>query len=204
MWDYKALVLAITLVAATPLSWSKHGTPQSPTNATTSAPNVLPTKGLIEQGTYKNVSIGLEFTPAENLHLQAPEMKGTPGSTPLLVTVQALGDQGLISSLFWARSLTVFYADALAYYPEDQRNAPRYMRKVIRANEAEGFQHIDGEASGQISAIPFVRADFVKRGGREVVLVTTNNIYAFVFIFAGSDLDVTNKLIASTKIKFSP
>jgi len=131
-------------------------------------------------------------------------MKGTPGSIPLLVTVQALADQGVISSLFWVRSLTVFYADALAYYPEDQRNAPRYMKKVIRANEAEGFQHVDGETSGQISGIPFIRADFAKRGGREVVLVTTNNTHALVFIFAGSGLEVTNKLIASTKLKFTP
>jgi len=204
MRDYTALVLAITFVAATPLSWSQRGTPRSPTNATSSAPNVLPTKGLIEQGTYKNDSIGLEFTPAENLHLQEPEMKGTPGSTPFLVTVQALADQGMISSLFWVRSLTVFYADALAYHPEDQRNAPRYMKKVIRANEAEGFQHVDGEPSGQISGIPFIRTDFAKRGGHEVVLVTTNSTYAFVFIFAGSYLEVTNKLIASTKIKFTP
>ena len=204
MCDYRALVLAIALVAATPFSRSRHGTPQSRTNATTSTPSVLPTKGLIEQGAYKNASIGLEFTPAENLHLQEPEMKGTPGSTPFLVTVQALADQGVISSLFWVRSLTVFYADALAYYPEDQRNSARYMKKVIRANEADGFHHVDGEASDQISGIPFVRADFTRRGGHETVLVMTNNTYAFVFIFAGSDLEVTNKLIASTKIKLTP
>jgi hypothetical protein len=204
MWDYRALVLAIALVAAAPFSGSQHGTPQSRPNTTTSTPRVLPTKGVIEQGTYKNASIGLEFTPAEDLHLQEPEMKGSPGSTPFLLTVQALADQGVISSLLWVRSLTVFYADALAYYPEDQRNAARYLKKIIRANEADGFQHVDGEASGQISGIPFVRADFARRGGREAVLVMTNNTYAFVFIFAGSDVGTTNKLIASTKLKLTP
>lgn len=204
MSDCKALVLAITLVAVTPFSGSQHATPETRAKTTTSTPNVLPTKGVIEEGTYRNASIGLEFTPAENLHLQEPEMKGTPGSTPLVITVQAVADQGLISSLFWVRSLTVFYADALAYYPEEQRNALRYMKKVIRANQTDGFQLADAETSDQISGIPFVRADFVKRGGHESVLVMTNNTYAFVFIFAGSDVEVTNKVIASTKIKFIP
>ena len=198
------MVLAITLAAATPFSLLRQGAPQSRAKTTASTQNVLPTKGLIEQGTYKNPSIGLEFTPAENLHLQESEMKGTPGTTPLLITVQALADRGLISGLFSARSLTIFYADTLAYYPEEQRNAPRYLKKVIRANEADGFQHVDGETSDKISEIPFVRADFVKGEVHEAVLVMTHNAYAFVFIFAGSDVEVTNKLIASTKVKLTP
>jgi len=204
MWSFRAVVLAFALVAATPVSWSRQGTPQSRAKTTASTQNVLPTKGLIEQGTYKNPSIGLEFTPAENLHLQEPEMKGTPGTTPLVITVSALADLGLFSGIFSPRSVTGFYADALAYYPEDQRNAGRYLKKAIRANEEDGFHQIEGATSDQISGIPFVRADFVKGQVHEAVLVAIHNGYAFVFIFAGSDVGAVNKLITSTKVKFTP
>jgi hypothetical protein len=198
-----ALVLTVALLAGTPFSPLQKATPQPRAKATISTPSVPPTKGDVEHGTYKNPSIGLEFTPAEDLHFQEPQMKGTPGTTPLLITIQALADPGL-SDLFWARSLTIFYADALSYYPEDQRTDARYLEKVVRANEGEGFQHIDGDASGHMSGITFVRADFVKKEVHETILLTTRNVYAFVFIFAGSDLGVTNKLIASTKVKLGP
>jgi hypothetical protein len=44
----------------------------------------------------------------------------------------------------------------------------------------------------------------VKGAVREAVLVVTHNGYACVFIFAGSDGDAVNKLIASTKVKLTP
>lgn len=129
---------------------------------------------------------------------------GTPGTTPLLVKVEADADSGLISGLFSARSLTIFYADALAYYPEEQRNAPRYLRKVVRTNEADGYQHVDGKSSDEISGISFVRADFTKAEVYETVFVTTHNDYAFVFIFVGPDIGVVSKMVASTNVKFIP
>src|SRR5437660_9687326 len=141
------MILAFSFAASALLSWSQQQTAPPRENTTNSPQNPLPTKGLVDNGTYKNTSIGLEFTPAESLKLQEPEMKGTPGTTPLLITVQAVSDGGVISSLFSSQGLTTFYADALAYYPEEQRNVPRYLKKIIRANEAEGWQHVDGKAS---------------------------------------------------------
>lgn len=173
--------------------------PQQLPAKTASAQSVLPTKGLIEHGTYKNTSIGLEFMPAGNLHLQEPELKGTPGTTPLLITVQAVSDRSLFSGL----SLTTFYADALSYYPEEQRNAQRYLQKIIRTNEADGFQRVESSKSEQFGGLAFLRADFVQGNAYETVLVVTHDAYAFVFIFAGSDVGVTNKLIASTNVKFT-
>lgn len=75
--------------------------PQSNAPAPASSQNLQPNKGIVEQGTYKNPSIGLEFTPAENLDLQEPEVRGP------VVTVTAL-DRGWSAGLFSARSLTVF------------------------------------------------------------------------------------------------
>jgi hypothetical protein len=204
MNDFSVIILAFLFAASTPLSWSQQETASPRANTSNSPQNPLPTKGLVENGTYKNASIGLEFTPAENLKLREPEMKGTPGTTPLLITVEGVSDGGLISSLFSTQGLTTFYADALAYYPEEQRNVPRYLKKIIRANEADGWQHVDGKASEQMTGILFSRLDFVRGNVHEAVLVVTHSGYAFVFIFAGLDIGATNKLIAATKVKFIP
>jgi hypothetical protein len=204
MQALSALIWAIILVIASPCLWLRDTHAQHTARTSSSAQQVIPTKGLVEKGVYKNLSIGIEFTPAENLHLQEPEMMGTPGKVPLVITVSALADRTLFSGVFSARDVTVFSADALAYYPEDQRNAARYLKKVIRAQEVDGFKQLDGAASEHISDIEFVRADFVKGAVREAVLVVAHNGYACVFIFAGSDVDAVNKLIASTKVKLAP
>ena len=205
MFGPTSFVLAFTVLIATlPSLGRRPESQQSAPKILPSTHGVLPTKGQIENGIYRNDSIGLEFAPAENLHLQVPEIMGTPGTTPLLVKVEADAERGLLSGLFSARSLTIFYADALAYYPEDQRNASRYLKKVARANESDGYQHIDVKSSDEIGGVSFMRADFTKSEVYEVVLVTTHNDYAFVFIFAGSDIGVVNKMIASTKVKFIP
>lgn len=196
--------LAILIAASTLFLWSQQEPAPQRANTRNPPQNLPPTKGLIDNGTYKNTSIGLEFTPAENLKFQEPEMKGTPGTTPLLITVQAVSDDGLISRLFSIQGLTIFYADALAYYPEEQRNVPRYLKKIIRANEAEGWQHVDGKADEQMAGILFSRLDFVRGNAHEAVLVAAHRGYAFVFIFAGVDIGATNKLIASTNVKFTP
>ena len=146
MQNSSALIWAITLVFVSPSLWLRAAHPQQ--NNT-----VTPTKGLVEKGVYKNSSIGIELRPAESLHFQDPEMMGTPGKVPLVITVAALADRTLFSGVFSARDVTVFSADALAYYPEDQRNAPRYLEKVVRAQEVDGFKQLAGAASKKISDI---------------------------------------------------
>jgi hypothetical protein len=120
-------------------------------------------------------------------------MKGTPGSTSLVITVKATGDHGL----------SIFYADALAYYPEEQRSVSRYAGKIVHANEADGWRYI-GATSSQIAETWFSRYDFAKGDAHEAVLVTVHDGYAFVFIFSSPDIGATNKLIAATKVKFAP
>lgn len=197
------LVLGL-LQPANPALHPQAASSQSPIRSSgqtsTSTQDVPPTKGLIDNGTYKNPSIGLELTPAAGLHLEEPELRGAPGEAPL-VTVTARADPGLFSGLFSARSETTFYAEALARYPAEQRNADRYMQKVIPANTEEGFRQSSATTFTQLGGNSFRRTDFVKAGLRETILVTTNGGYALVFIFAGSSVEVTKKLIASTNIK---
>lgn len=194
---FTALSIAAALVTPTPILLAEQATARVSTQASASPQNLPANKGLIEQGTYKNPSIGLEFTPAESLGLQEPEMRGT------IATVRAL-DRGWTAGLLSARSLTVFYAEPLANYSERGRNSASYMRKVINAQEANGLQQVGSVRSDQMSGIQFSRADFTKGRVYEVVLMTTHNGYVLVFIFTGSRAEVTNALIASTKVKFTP
>jgi hypothetical protein len=196
MWGFKTLFLLMTLAVTTPFLWAQQGgKPQPKTPASTQ--NVLPTKGLIDHGTYKNPSIGLEFTPAQSLRLKEPVMNGTPGKTPLFITVQAENDPG---SVF---SQTIFYAEALAFYPEEQRTTAKYFQRSTQVVVANGFSPVPGRSSAQISGIPFLCEDFAKGAVHETLLVMTHGAYAYVFIFVGPDGGVTNKLVESTKVKLT-
>ena len=98
----------------------------------------------------------------------------------------------------------IFDADALAYYPENQRNTRLYVDKVMRTNKALGYQTVNEVRQDEISGIPFVRIDFVKGDVHESVLVTTHEAYAFVSVFGGSDFERINETMAATKVKITP
>jgi len=153
-------------------------------------------KGLVEGKTYKNPSLGFELTPAPELQFDNPELNGTPGTVPLVVTVAAWGEKKLFST----RDGTTFYADALAYYPDDQRSTGAYTRKVIQANRDEGFEPV-GSLEGIFGGLSFARTDFKRGAVYEAVLVKACDAQALIFIFTGSGRDRVNKLIAATELK---
>lgn len=184
-----ALVYALRPTPAVSVDKDYKPTPTSSTSNTQSPPN----KGVIEGTTYKNSLIGLQFTPAPGLRLE--QMNAAASK---MIAVQAQNDPGPMYGL------TVFYADELAQYPEGQRSATKYLEKVVRANESDGFQLTEGEPSADVSGIQFVRADFVKGTVHETILVVTHNGYAFVFIFSGASARRTGQLIASTDLKLTP
>lgn len=93
--------------------------------------------GTVEENTYKNDSLGLQITPPPGLKFSAPELKGKPGTLPLLVTVAAWGT---------AIGGTVFYADDLGYYPEDRRSTKAYVERVVRNQKKEGVDLVEGES----------------------------------------------------------
>jgi len=121
--------------------------PSTPSDVTIKTPVPQMEKGSVEGRTYKNASIGLELTVADGLEFQTPELKGTTGTLPLLVTVTAWRQEGLLSP----RKVTAFYADALAYYPEGQRSTDAYMAKVIKGNRQTGYEPVESALRGCLS-----------------------------------------------------
>jgi TonB family protein len=174
---------------------------QNPTITVTPAPQPSPIpqfdKGVIENGAYKNPSLGLELTPTIGLTFTEPELKGTPGSVPLLVTVSAWAQPNLASP----RDGVVFYADALAYYPGDQRSTDAYNRKVVRGNEKEGFVAKGSTQTQKLGDLAFDRTDFTKGLVYEAVFVKACRDQAYVFIFAGAEQGAVSNLIKGTDVK---
>jgi len=148
--------------------------------------------GAVEDNTYKNVSLGLQFTPPPGLKFSAPELKGKPGTVPSLVTVAAWGV---------ASGGAVFYADDLGNYPEDRRSTKAYVERVIRSQNQQGLDLVQGETEGRLGGVTFARIDFHQTLSYEAVLVKACDAYAFVFIFASSDVESVNRLIEATTVK---
>lgn len=183
--DFRAYMMALAVCS------SQAQAPAKP-------PSRIPlNSGVVQGNTYRNNSLGLELTPARGLQFGAPEMKGTPGSVPLLVTVAAWGE----NNWFSANGGTVFYADDLGYYPEKRRSTKAYVERVVREQKKEGSELVEGAPEGQLGGVTFARADFRQPSKYVVVFVKACDAYAFVFIFAGLDAESTNKLIAQTNVR---
>lgn len=154
--------------------------------------------GSVKGRTYKNSSIGVELTAAPELQFGSPELKGQPGSLPLIVTIIAAAEPkpGI------PRPVMAFYADAMAYYPENRRSSDAYMGRVVFDNQRRGLFPADSNGSErEFGGVTFLRKDFAKDGIYETVLVRACRPQALVFIFTGSSRDPVDKLIAATQLK---
>jgi hypothetical protein len=154
-------------------------------------------RGTVEGRTYRNASVGIELTPPAGLEFGAPELKGNPGTVPLLITITAVGE--FIPLI--ARNVMAFYADALAYYPSTRRSTDAYMLRIVGGQQNEGYEPVASAASGKLGAVVFERQDFKKGVVYESVFVKACDAQALVFIFGGADQDAVNKLIAATELK---
>ena len=155
-------------------------------------------KGVVAGQTYRNTSIGVELTSPSGLRFLNPDLKGTPGKLPLLVTITAVGGIQLSS----ARDVMSFYSDALAYYPKNFRSTGIYMLRVVRHQRDNGYKPIQAYDENQIfGGIDFYRRDFTKGIVYQGVLVRACEAQVLVFIFGGSDRDAVNKLMAATNLK---
>jgi hypothetical protein len=94
-------------------------------------------KGVVEGRSYKNPILGIELSPPPGFDFGTPELKGDPGTVPLLVTINALGP----ATLFSSRDVLSFYSDALAYYPANRRTTDDYVRRVVLGNERRDSRH---------------------------------------------------------------
>jgi hypothetical protein len=186
-----SLVIAIATV---PLVFRQQSVPATQLRpaAPVPTPRILPNKGVVEGGTYKNPSVGIEFKPPLSLRLQEPQMKGSPDAAQLLISVVADAGTPLPA--------VGFYAEKLDAYPIDKRGASDYMQRLIRAQEAKGCQRAEAAMTTQLGGVSFLRADCEDGKGHEAVLVTTRNAFAFVFIFEARNANEANKLVDSTKV----
>jgi hypothetical protein len=150
------------------------------------------TSGTVQDKTYQNDSLGLQFTPPPGLKFGAPELKGKSGAPPSLVTI-ATGSE--------ANGAAVFYAEDLGYYAQDRRSTKAYTERVIRSQKEQGLDLVEAETEGRLGGVTFARIDFHQALSYEVVLVKACDVYAFVFIFAASDVESANKLIGETTVK---
>jgi hypothetical protein len=156
-------------------------------------------KGAIERGTYKNTSLGLELTPDAKLKFGTPELKGKPGDAHSSLMVMALGRFRSGS----AREATAFWAVPLASYPVGQRSTDAVMRKIVKANQKDGFSPAGGSFASELGGISFLRTDFFLREhpAYETVFVKACGAFALGVVLTGSDRDAVNKLIAGTVLK---
>ena len=161
-------------------------------------PLLMLEKGFVDGGTYKNGSIGLEFSPAPPLVLGKPEVKGLSADAAPLVTIGAWGD----ANKFSARQGTVFYADPLFPYPADQRSTGAYLKMVIKGNQTWGFELLESGLKDEMGGFSFARADFKRGVVYEAILVKACATDAFVFVFTGSRREAVNALIGASHLKF--
>ena len=84
---------------------------------------------------------------------------------------------------------------------EDRRSTNAYVEPVVRNQKKEGVDLVEGKAEEQLAGVKFSRVDFHSTLNYQAVLVKACDVYAFVFIFAASDLESTNRLIAQTVVK---
>jgi hypothetical protein len=156
--------------------------------------------GSVEGRIYKNASLGIEFTVPPEFEFRVPQIKGTPGSVPLLISIAAFGQTDSAQP----RDAIVFYADALAYYRQGERSASTYAERIRAENESNGFTLNGGVQSVRFGGVFFLQQDFKK--GRffstyQSVLVKTCRAQVLVFIFRAADQERIKTLLGSTYLK---
>jgi len=154
----------------------------------------------VEGRTYKNASIGIEFTPDPKLRFGVPELKGKPGTAPSSVTVAAWGELRPYS----VPEGTTFLATALASYPEKHRSTDGCVRMLIQANQRNGWKALRGSEGYELGGVLFARTDFFrafeKGSAYEATFVKACDTKALVFVFVSSGREAVDKLISSTEL----
>jgi len=186
--------VAFGIVICAMLAWSQ----EPPLGEKTSLPAPRLDKGSVDGGIYKNPLIGLELTPDPKLKLGTPELKGKRGDASSSLMIAARGKFRSDST----REVTAFWAVPLAQYPADQRSTDAVMHRVVEADQKDGFKPIRS-ATVAMGGTSFARMDFSHRDhpAYEAVFVKACETLALGFVFAGSDQDAVNRIIAATDVK---
>ncbi|HZC24219.1 MAG TPA: energy transducer TonB [Candidatus Binatia bacterium] len=142
--------------------------------------------------------MGVELTPPPGLEFVGdPELKGSPGTLPLVVTITAAGETTLLT----ARKVMAFYTDALAYYPSTRRSTDAYMLRIVINQRNDGYESVGSTSQDKLGGVVFWRQDFKKGVVYESVFVKACDTQALVFIFGAEDQEAVNRLSAATELK---
>lgn len=157
-------------------------------------------RGVVEGKTYRNASIGLDFTSDPSLTFQHPDVREN-GTKRESLSVAALGKATSGS----VREGTFIGAVALAAYPPDQRSTDAYMRKVADAQVKNGFKTVKGTSS-ELGRMTFARTDFTHSdpSAYESVFVKACDALALIVVFAGHDRDTVERFVAAADIRLDP
>ena len=187
--------LAVALVVI--LGWPQSPVGQSQTSL--SIPRL--DKGAIQGKTYRNASIGLDFTSDPSLTFQRPEVKenGTKHES-LMVGALAKVTPGSV------REGTFIGTVALADYPRDERSTGACMRKAVDAQLKNGFKTVMGTSDGKLGNVTFARTDFshTKPPAYEAVFMKACDALAFTVVFAAHDRETVERFVAATDLKLDP
>jgi hypothetical protein len=185
----RKLTVAIILSCALFPCCQRHAEKVVPTEPTSQGSRL--DEGVVDGNTYKNPSVGLELTPASELELQAPELKGTD------VTVFASGEYKFRSD----RNTMFVGIEGLAGIPESRRSTEGEMLSWVKVAREDGSKPIEENLESKLGGVAFLRRDLVKSNIQESILVKACRDYALIFIFAGPDREALNGIIQTTQLK---
>jgi hypothetical protein len=161
------------------------------------------TKGYVDGNTYRNPSIGVEFTVPEDFQFREPETASDPATGRQTISISAGTKPHNRFALrkYIVDTAIMFVADALAGYPPEQQTEEGYMRRMAQVQEAGHFKRINGKSEEKIGEVTFVRANFTQGKRHHILFAALRKNYAFVFIFVAEDMESAEALIKLVSIK---
>ena len=158
-----------------------------------------PIRGFVTGSTYRNPSLGVEFTVPEELQLRQPEMKTYARTGGVKIYVDAWSKPHKF--LKYIDAWIVFSAETLASLPVKFQSTGGFMLLMAQRERKEGYKPLQGESTEKLGEVEFLRADYGRGSRREIVLASLRENYAYVFIFSASDVAAADALIKSTTLK---
>jgi hypothetical protein len=155
--------------------------------------------GLIRDGSYENLFLGLTYTPDSKLIFNTAEFSSGRTFTERTFVMFSAWEKQPAGQ---ARMSLTAYADRLSDYPEASRTAEAYLYRVSRNQLHEGYEVVKERTQRQLANTKFVESEFRRGQASEAVLVTLRKGYALVFIFTAADSTDLEKLVSSSRLAF--
>jgi hypothetical protein len=158
-----------------------------------------PVRGFVTGSTYRNPSLGVEFTVPDELQFRQPAMTTYARTGGRQIYVEAWSKPHKF--LKYVDAWIIFSAETLPSLPAKFQSNDGFMLLVAQRERKEGFKPLQRESKEKLGDVEFLRADYGRGSRREIVLASLRKDYAYVFIFSASDVAAADALIKSTTLK---